>query len=64
MSIAERSSQSKRSLPATAPSESVLLVIVAFAFLALHVLVGMFVHPASPHEPTQELEQMAAAYGD
>jgi hypothetical protein len=62
MLIAERSSQSKRSLPA--PSENVLLVIVAFAFLALHVLVGMFVHPASPHEPTQELEQMAAAYGD
>ena len=64
MSIAERSSRSKRSLRMAGLSESVLLVIVAFVFLALHVRAGVLADLALPHEPTEEREQMAAAYGD
>lgn len=64
MAIAERQSPVRRSSKSPGPRENVLLVIVALAFLALHVLAGTFVHRALPHEPAQEPEQMAAAYGD
>jgi len=64
ISNGERSSSIKRSLGAVAPSENALLVVVAFVFLVLNVLVGVFVHSALPHEPAQGLEQMAAVHGD
>jgi len=44
-STAERSSSTRRFLRIPAPSANVLLAIVAFAFLALHVLAGTLVHP-------------------
>jgi hypothetical protein len=64
MSIAERPSPAKSSFKIPAPSENVLLVIVACAFLGFHVLVGMMVHSALPNEPVQQLEHKLAWYGD
>jgi hypothetical protein len=70
MSIAERSSWTKRSLwtkrsfRIPAPSENVLLMIVAFAFLALHVLVATSVHGALPNKPVAQLEEAIVSYGD
>ncbi len=50
MSIDERSSSTKRSFRVPAPSENVLLAVVAFAFLILHVLAGTLVHRALPDD--------------
>jgi hypothetical protein len=64
MSIAERSSRTKRSFRIPAPSENVLLMIVALAFLALHVLVATLVRGALPNEPVVQLEEAIVSYGD
>ena len=64
MSIAERPSSAKPSVRIPAPSENVLLVIVACAFLGFHVFVGMMVRSALPNEPVQQLENALASYGD
>jgi hypothetical protein len=65
MSIAERSAPARRSLRISTPSESVLLAIVAFAFLALHILVYYaLVRPALPEKPVDESKQAIVWYGD
>ena len=64
MSIAERPSSAKSSIKIPAPSENVLVVIVACAFLGFNILVGMMVHNALPAEPVQQLEHALASYGD
>jgi hypothetical protein len=50
MLIGERSSSTKRSFRVPAPSENVLLAVVAFAFLILHVLAGTLVHRPLPDD--------------
>jgi hypothetical protein len=64
MSIAERPSSTKSSLRIPMPSENVMLVIVAVAFLGFHAVVGVMVHNALPNEPVAQLEQAIASYGD
>jgi hypothetical protein len=61
MSIGERSSSAKRSFRVPAPSENVLLAVVAFAFLILHVLAGTLVHrPLPDDEPAARPEDAIA----
>ena len=55
MSIAERFTPTRRSLRISAPSESVLLAIVALGFLALHILsYYTLVRPALPEKPVDQ----------
>lgn len=65
MSIAERSAPARRSLRIYAPSKSVLLVIVAFGFLALHIFTYYtFLRPALPENPFDPSRQAIVWYGD
>jgi hypothetical protein len=64
MSIAERRSTTRPSAKIPAPSENVMLVIVALAFLMFHIAVAVTIHGALPNEPVAQLEQAIASYGD
>jgi DMSO/TMAO reductase YedYZ heme-binding membrane subunit len=65
MSIAERSAPTRKSLQIYAPSESVLLAIVAFAFLALHILAYYtLVRPALPEKAVDQSKQVIVWQGD
>ena len=64
MSIAERFAPARISLRISAPSESVLLVIVAFGFLALHSLTyHTLLRPALPEKPVDP-RQAIVWHGD
>ena len=58
MAIAERSSSSSFRFPAF--SESLLLAIIALAFLVLHVLAGTLVQRALPSEPAEQKETIVS----
>jgi hypothetical protein len=65
MAIAERSAPTKRALRISPPGESVLLAIVAFGFLALHILTYYtFLRPALPEKPIDQSKQAIVWYGD
>ena len=64
MSIAEQFSSTKRFLRVLAPTENVLLAVVAFAFLALHVLAGTLVHRALPDTPIDQPKEAIVSFGD
>jgi hypothetical protein len=65
MSIAERSAPARRSLRISTPSESVLLAIVAFGFLALHILTYYtLLRPALPENPVDQSKQAIVWHGD
>ena len=64
MPIAERRSSNKRWFRIPAPSDNVLLVMVACAVLGFHLFVGMMLHRASPGEPRARLDRAIASYGN
>jgi hypothetical protein len=65
MSIAERSSSTKRFSRVPAPTENVLLAVVALAFLILHVLAGTLVNRALPDDaPAVQPENAIASNCD
>jgi hypothetical protein len=65
MAIAERSAPTRRSLRISAPSESVLLAIVALGFLALHILTYYtLLRPALPEKPFDQSKQAIVWHGD
>jgi hypothetical protein len=65
MSIAERSAPTRRSIRISAPSESFMLAIVAFGFLALHILAYYtLIRPALPEKPVDQSKQAIVWHGD
>ena len=64
MSIAEQFLPRKRPLRLTAPSENILLVIVASALLAVHVGAGAWASCSLPHNPADQKEIMMISRGD
>ncbi len=64
VSIARRSSSTRRSFRIPALSTNPLLAIVALAFLVFHVLLGTWVHGALPDAPAAQQKASIAFYGD
>jgi len=57
MSVTERSSFNKSAFQIPAPSENLVLTIIAVAFLILHVAVGVIVQNSLPVDPTAILDE-------
>jgi hypothetical protein len=64
MPIVERRPPTKPSVKTPARRENVLFLIIALAFLAFNITVGVMVHNALPNVPVAQLEQARASYGD
>jgi hypothetical protein len=64
MSVSERPSSTKSSLEIPAPSENVLLAVVAAAFLVLHIAAGVMVINASQTAATATQEEARASLYD
>ena len=61
MSVAERPSYRKPSFQIPAPSENVLLAVIAAAFLVLHIAAGVILINASAPATSTTLEEAKPA---
>jgi len=64
MSFIERSSFTKSPVRIPAPSEDLLLAVIAVAFLILHIAIGIIVQSSLPADSTATLREAKPSYYD
>jgi hypothetical protein len=64
MSFIEKASFTKSPLQIPAPSEDLLLAVIAVAILILHIAVGIIVQSSLPADSTATLREPKVSYYD